>query len=101
MPATRRSTLKSAVNSGYNSAMTIEKIKAAYETRPFRPFTVHLADGRVLPVAQPEFMAMMPGGRTIIIVLKDGSWHVIDLLLVVSIGFDTAGKVRGGRRRAG
>lgn len=81
--------------------MTIEKIKAAYDTRPFRPFTVHLADGRVLPVKHPEFMAMLPGGRTIFIALEDGSYHIVDLLLVVSLGFHADGKPRPRRRRAG
>jgi hypothetical protein len=79
--------------------MAIEKIKAAYAARPFKPFTVHLADGRVMPVAHPEFMAMLPGGRNIFIALEDGSYHIIDLLLVVSLGFDIKSQ-RTGRRRS-
>ncbi|MBX3404227.1 MAG: hypothetical protein KF699_12530 [Phycisphaeraceae bacterium] len=83
--------------------MTIEKIKSAYSATPFKPFTLHLADGRVMSVAHPEFMAMMPGGRTIFVALDDGSYHIIDLLMVVSIGFESRGKGRsaGNRRRAG
>jgi len=81
--------------------MTIEKIKAAYEARPFKPFTVHLADGRVMPVSHPEFMAMLPGGRNIFVALEDGSYHIIDLLLVVSIGFKADQRARSTRRRAG
>jgi hypothetical protein len=81
--------------------MTIGKIRVAYEARPFKPFTVHLADGRVMPVSHPEFMAMLPGGRNIFIALEDGSYHVIDLLLVVSLGFKTDGRARSSRRRAG
>jgi hypothetical protein len=80
--------------------MTIEKIKAAYEARPFKPFTVHLADGRVMPVAHPEFMAMLPGGRNIFIALEDGSYHIIDLLMVVSLGFQIGGTSKGRRRSA-
>jgi len=68
--------------------MTIEKIREAYKSTPFKAFTLHLADGRIMPVRHPEFMAMFPGGRTVIVVLEDGSHHVIDLLLVVSIGFE-------------
>lgn len=79
--------------------MTIDKIKAAYEARPFKPFTIHLADGRVMPVSHPEFMAMLPGGRNIFVALEDGSYHIIDLLMVVSLGFDLKGGSAGRRRR--
>jgi hypothetical protein len=80
--------------------MTIDKIKTAYSARPFKPFTVHLADGRVLPVSHPEFMAMLPGGRNIFIALEDGSYHIVDLLLVVSLGFDLKGGPPRRRRRS-
>lgn len=69
--------------------MTIEKIRDAYNARPFRPFVLHLADGRTLNVNHPEFLAMLPGGRCIIVVLEDGSHQVVDLLLVVSLGFQS------------
>lgn len=81
--------------------MTIVKIKAAYEARPFRPFKIHLADGRVMPVNHPEWMAMTPGGRNIIVVLEDDTFHVIDLLLVVSLGFTVNGQGKPRRKRAG
>lgn len=80
--------------------MTIDKIKAAYEARPFVPFTIHLADGRTLRVEHPEFMAMMPGGRAIIVVLDDDSWQVVDLLLVVSLGFGSKDSKRKPRKRS-
>lgn len=79
--------------------MTVEKIREAYSTTPFRPFTLHLADGRVLPVDHPEFLAILPGGRTVIVVLKDGFHQLIDLLLVVSLGFETD-RGRAARRRS-
>jgi hypothetical protein len=31
--------------------MTIDQIRRLYEAQPFRPFTMHLADGRQLPPA--------------------------------------------------
>lgn len=80
--------------------MTIEKIRAAYETRPFKPFTIHLADGRALTVRHPEIMAILPGGRTIFVATDDGGWQVVDLLLVVSIGYSGSGQSKPRRRKS-
>ncbi len=70
--------------------MTIQEIKKAHATRPFQPFDLHLADGRVVPVAHPEFLAQSPTGRCVYIGLEDGL-EVIDLLLVTGL------KIRNGR----
>jgi len=36
--------------------MTTKRLKDLYETRPFKPFDIHLADGDVLSVKHPELM---------------------------------------------
>jgi hypothetical protein len=41
--------------------MTIEQLRQMHQARPFRPFRVHMADGRHLDVAHPEFLAHTPG----------------------------------------
>src|SRR5262245_10035992 len=43
--------------------MTLDQIRAAHFARPFRPFFLHLADGRTLHVPHPEFLAYSPAGR--------------------------------------
>jgi len=73
--------------------MTIEAIRPLYEATPFRPFTIHLADGRKVAVKHREFMAAAPSGRTIIVYQPDDSFNVIDLLLVTDL------EVQDGRRR--
>ncbi len=65
--------------------MTIEQLRQMYQTRPFRPFRVHMADGRHLDVAHPEFLAQTPTGRTVMIARPDESFEVVDLLLVTSL----------------
>jgi hypothetical protein len=77
--------------------MTIEQLRAAYSAEPFRPFTLHLADGRELPVHHREFMASSPSGRTVVIVQPDDSWNVVDLLLVTDLEFNPHSN--GGRKR--
>jgi hypothetical protein len=45
--------------------MTIERLRDFYNAQPFRPFIIHLADGRQIPVQQREFIATAPSGRTV------------------------------------
>jgi hypothetical protein len=54
--------------------------------QPFRPFTVHLADGRSYLVRHPDFIAISTTdrGRDLTVHDDDGP-HYIDLLLVVEI----------------
>ena len=65
--------------------MTIQELRSAYEAAPFRPFTMHLADGRNIPVQHREFMMTVPDGRTIVIAQPDGTLNIIDLLLVTDL----------------
>jgi hypothetical protein len=80
--------------------MTIEQLRAAYQAQPFRPFVLHLADGRRIPVEHREFMLTVPGGRTIAVADQDGAVHVIDLLLVTDLELKpTSNGSRKGRRK--
>ncbi|MEX2172699.1 MAG: hypothetical protein WD851_25500 [Pirellulales bacterium] len=76
--------------------MTTAEVKSLHQAKPFRPFTIHLADGEKLPVKSPEFMWITPGGRTIIVGHDDGEMSIIDLLLVTQI---TTGNGRTARRK--
>jgi hypothetical protein len=65
--------------------MTIERLKELYEAQPFRPFLIHLADGRELPVQHRDFIMAVPSGRTIIVAQPDDTVNIIDLLLVTDL----------------
>ena len=60
--------------------MTIEQLIQMHQVRPFQPFDIHLADGRVLPVDYPEFLSRSPTGRTIGVGTEAGVIEVVDLL---------------------
>jgi hypothetical protein len=81
--------------------VTIERIREAHQARPFKPFTLRTGGGREYSVRHPEFMAMTPGGRTVIVTHNEESVEMIDLLLVESLHFNGHGKNRPGvsRRR--
>ncbi len=79
--------------------MTIEQIRKAHQARPFKPFVLRTGDGRQYRVAHPEFLAIMPPGRTVIVVGEDGSYELIDLLLVASLHFEKPRTRRTNGRR--
>ena len=67
--------------------MTIQQFDNAHRARPFRPFTLYMADRRSFPVPHPEFLSRSPSGRTIIVHAADDSYSVLDLLLLTEIQF--------------
>jgi hypothetical protein len=62
--------------------MTTEQFKATLHLQPFRPFTIRMVDGRFFPVAHPDFVALSPSGRTVIVFQPDETYSVLDLLLM-------------------
>jgi len=71
--------------------MTAEQLRALREANPFRPFTIHLADGRSLPVPHRDFVSQSPGGRTVIVYRSDEAFSVVDLYLVTELAVQDAG----------
>jgi hypothetical protein len=74
--------------------MAIEKVRDVYRAEPFRPFVLHLADGRHILVPHREFMAIGPTGRTVIVYDEDEAHNIIDLLLVTDIRVENGSKRR-------
>ncbi|MCI0683972.1 MAG: hypothetical protein L0Y71_17835 [Gemmataceae bacterium] len=77
--------------------MTIEQLRSAYQAQPFRPFIIHLADGREIPVVHREFMLTVPSGRTIVVCQPDDTLNVIDLLLITDLEIKPS--ANGARKR--
>jgi hypothetical protein len=65
---------------------SFSQIREAMHAQPFRPFTVHLVDGRTYFVKHPDFIAIptSPRGRDLTIHDDEGP-HYLDLTLVVEI----------------
>ncbi len=68
--------------------MTMETLEKAIKAQPFRPFDLHLADGRTIPVPHPEFIAFNPRGRVALVLDEHDGAEYIDLLLVVSLSVE-------------
>ena len=65
--------------------MTVEQLKNTQHAQPFRPFTIHMADGRSFFVKHPDFMARSPSGRTVIVYGDDDGHIILDMLLVTAL----------------
>jgi hypothetical protein len=65
--------------------MTTEALHKLHTTRPFVPFYLRLGDGQKLPVAHPEMLAYAPKSRLATVWFEDGSFELVDLLLVTGL----------------
>lgn len=84
---------------GEKPAMSIEQLQAIHQAAPFRPFTIHVADGRQFDVPHREFLSHSPRGRTIIVYHDDDSFSVLDLLLVTELEVSNGAKPSTRKRR--
>ena len=65
---------------------TVEQVRDAMHTQPFRAFTVKLVDGESYTVKHPDFISVptLPRGRDLVI-HDDKGTHRIDLNLIVEV----------------
>lgn len=77
--------------------MTTEALYELHTVRPFAPFYLRLGDGQRLPVEYPEMLAYAPKSRVATVYFKDGSFELVDLLLVTGLEVTTNGRKRARR----
>lgn len=75
--------------------MALERVQELYRAEPFRPFVLHLADGRAIGVQHREFIMAAPSGRTLVVFQPDDSMNIIDLLLVTDLEVRPTGRGAG------
>jgi hypothetical protein len=68
--------------------MTVEQLHNMHQARPFRPFTIRMADGTSYHVPHSDFLSHSPSGRTVIVYYPDDSFSIVDLLLVTELKVD-------------
>jgi len=79
--------------------MTVQRVRAMLDERPFRPFDIHTSDGKVVTVTSPDFAWIHPFGRTMYVCPNPNvdADAVIDLLHITQLSQGRAR--RNGRRR--
>ena len=65
--------------------MTIDSIKQARDTAPFKPFIIRTADGQGFEVPNHDSLLVAEGGRTLIVVTPDQKFHILAMELVTTI----------------
>ena len=80
--------------------MTIEQVRQFYSARSFRPFIMHLADGRQVAVQHPELLATAPSGRTVTVYQPDDTLNIVDLLLVTDLEIKPNSSKSGPRHKS-
>jgi len=66
--------------------MKLKTLRELRDTAPFKPFEIHLADGRMLTVATPDHLFFMPNSAEFLVVLPDGGFRFVDSTQVMSAG---------------
>jgi hypothetical protein len=69
--------------------MTADQLRSLRDATPFRPFVIHLADGRTHRVIHRDFLLLSPGGRTAIIYRNDEAFSIVDVLLITELEPET------------
>ena len=62
-----------------------EQLRGLMTAQPFRPFTVHLPEGRQVQVVHHDFALLSPDGRTLLAYGPDSSFNMIDVMLIASV----------------
>ena len=65
--------------------MTVEQLANVLHAQPFRPFTIHMGDGRTFHVKHPDFLSRSESGRTVVVHGPNESFSVLDLLLATEL----------------
>ena len=65
--------------------MTVQALHKLHSARPFVPFDLRLGDGQRLPVEHPEMLAYSPKSRLATVYFRNGSFEIVDLLLVTGL----------------
>jgi hypothetical protein len=66
--------------------MTVERLPRVLSTRPLQRFSLQLADRTRVPVPHPDSVLPHPTtGRTVAVADRDGTFRIVDLLLITAI----------------
>jgi hypothetical protein len=69
--------------------MTRDVVYASLRARPFKPFSLRLTDGSLVPVPHPEFVFLTQFGRTAFVNTEGEKVLIVDLGLVTAIELES------------
>ena len=69
--------------------MKAESLREVIRAQPFRPFAIMLANGERLAVPHPEWVWLLPAGRTLGWSDRDERVKLLDVGLLLGVEMDT------------
>ena len=75
-----------------NEVMKPTTIRDMRDQTPFRPFEIHLADGRSLAVVTPDHIMISPTNQEFALYHADGTLDVVDASHVTGLRRQAGGK---------
>jgi hypothetical protein len=70
--------------------MTADDIRKHIVATPFRPFWIHVADGRQIAVRARDFILVSPQGRLVDIYQPDDAQDILEVFHVTGVSFEPA-----------
>jgi hypothetical protein len=77
--------------------MRVSEIREVLRKQPFRPFRIHLADGREFPIDYVDFLLISRTERSIVVADLNGSFEIIDPVMVTSLSVSEETAAAGGQ----
>ena len=68
--------------------MITEEIRALLVAQPFRPFTVHLSDGKEVRIHHHDHAWLLPSGFQLIFESAEGKVHLINVAQISEITYE-------------
>ena len=65
--------------------MTTEAIKTVVQSKPFRPFSLRLANGLQIQIQDQDRVALHPDGKTFVIFEPNDGYRIVDIPLVTDM----------------
>jgi hypothetical protein len=63
----------------------VSEIREVLRRQPFRPFVIHLADGREFSIEHVDFLLINRTERSIVVADLKGGYEIIDPMMVTSL----------------
>ena len=65
--------------------MVANEIQRRMDAKPFEPFTIHLTDGRQVPIADRWHVMVSPCGHTVVVATPEDSFDHHDVKTVTNV----------------
>ena len=65
--------------------MTTKTIQTIVGKRPFRPFTIRLANGQRIRINDHDRVAVHPDAKTLFLFERDGGYRIVDIPLIAEL----------------